>query len=194
MEQMLVCWFVCKIISVFESHLHSSGPLGCSKPYRYGRYWAHVRHSELQVKQPAFPTVCREAGWVVSEAAFPTILLCGEGHLWLPPCAPHHTFPSWAGTSMASKVFRCCPALQVPPRAGSARWGGGSAMQGGLHLLVFLPPGCQGRQKSTRSSSVPDCKRQGSLEAWVAFSWWRPYSSLFQTCRHIWQAALTSGS
>lgn len=81
MEQMLVCWFVCKIISVFASHLHSSGPLGCSKPYRYGTYWAYVSHSELQVKQSAIPDACREADGVVSEAAFPNVLLHGEGHL-----------------------------------------------------------------------------------------------------------------
>lgn len=126
MEQMLVCWFVWKTISVILSDIHASGSLRCSKPYKYGPYWGHM-----------------------------------------------------------------------PPSAGSTCWRGGSAMQGGLQLLVLLQPGvllpagCLGRQKSTCTSFALDCQRWGSLGAWVAFSWWKPHSSLFHAYRHIWQLALT---
>ena len=55
-------WSKCLLVDLsakwlvsFESHIHSSGPLGCSKPYRYGPYWAHVRHGELQLSSLFFP-------------------------------------------------------------------------------------------------------------------------------------------
>lgn len=97
----------------------------------------HSRHGELQPKQPAIPTVCREAGWVGLEVAFPTILLHAEGHI----CS--HPVP----LIMPLSLRHGKQGVQVPLSAGSTCCKAGPAMKGDL----------QAREKSTHSSFALDC-------------------------------------
>lgn len=77
-------------------------------------------------------------------------------------------------SGMASKVFRCLSVLDLP------------AVKQGQQWKVTSRPG--------RSPPTPPLHWTANDDgAWVAFSWWRPYSGLFHTYRHICQAALSSG-